>query len=197
MRLTYLLLLGMLSSGAAAAPEFSADIVSRTASGMDLRASARLFVANGKVRIETAAAAAGYFLVDGTAAIFVHPERQIFTDARQSTPLTRIFLAVDPANPCPQWQAAAQNAGDNGEWSCERITTREYNVAASRRWIDAHLQFPVRFRAADGTTLTLEHIRVGTQPAGLFTVPASYRKSDPHALIERLKQSDVWVEPPK
>ena len=184
----YLLLLSLLISGAAlAAPEFSADLVSRDA-------RAHIFVANGKVRID---AEAGYYLIDGTAAIFVRPERRMFVDARQSTLLTRIFLSVDPTNPCPQWQAAARNAGDNSEWTCERVTATEYNVAGTRRWIDAQLQFPVRFRGPDGTTIALEHIQLGTQPASLFTVPADYRKSDPRALIERLKQSDVWVEPPK
>jgi hypothetical protein len=184
----HFLLLSLLSSGAAlAAPEFSADIVSR-------EATTHIFVANGKVRID---ADAGYYLIDGTSAFFVRPERRTFMDARQSTPLTRIFLSIDPTNPCLQWQAAAQNAGDPGEWTCERVTTTQYNVAGSQRWIDAQLQFPVRFRAADGTTWTLENIQIGAQPAGLFAVPADYRKLDPRALIERLKHSDVWVEPPK
>jgi hypothetical protein len=48
----------------------------------------------------------------------------------------------------------------------------------------------------DGTSLTVENVRVGAQSPDLFAIPATYRKLDPHALIERIKHSDVWVEPP-
>jgi hypothetical protein len=54
-----------------------------------------------------------------------------------------------------------------------------------------------KVRMSDGATLTLERMRVEAQPADLFAVPAGYRKSDVRALIERIKHSDVWVEPPK
>jgi hypothetical protein len=197
----------------ASASEFSADIVSRDTSGAATGTTGRLYVSNGKVRIETAAAAAGYFLIDGATAtaLFVRPRQQVFMDARQSTRLTRIFIPVDPANPCAQWQAAAQNAGvpgAGGDWHCEPAhTTRvdgvvEYTVTApdgesTQRWIAADLQFPVKLRASDGTTLTLEHIRLEAPAADRFSVPAGYRKSDPQALVERIRHSDVWVEPPK
>jgi hypothetical protein len=32
-------------------------------------------------------------------------------------------------------------------------------------------------------------------PVGSLEIPAGFRKVDPQALIERIKQSDVWVEP--
>ena len=35
------------------------------------------------------------------------------------------------------------------------------------------------------------------QPSSLFAVPPDYRKFDPMQLINQIKQSDVWVEPPK
>jgi hypothetical protein len=199
--------------GAASASEFSADIVSRDASGAATGTIARLYVSNRKVRIETTDAATGYFLIDGATAtaLFVQPRQQVFMDARQSTRLTRIFLPVDPANPCAQWQAAARNAGvpgAGGDWHCEHAQTTsvdgaiEYTVASpdgesTRRWIAAELQFPVKLRASDGTTLTLEHIRLEAPTAALFSVPAGYRKSDPQALLDRIKRSDVWVESPK
>jgi hypothetical protein len=34
------------------------------------------------------------------------------------------------------------------------------------------------------------------QPASSFELPASYRKFNPEALIEQIKQSDVWVSRP-
>jgi hypothetical protein len=187
------------------AAEFSADIVSRDAAGVQIGAAGKLYVAGGKVRIETPEAAAGFFLIDGTAALFVRPGQQIFMDARQSSRLTRIFIAVDPNDPCPQWRAAAQN--DSG-WHCELIgaavldgrATAECRVTfaqdVSRRWIDASLGFPIRVQMDDGTSFTLENIRVATQSPELFAIPSSYRKLDPRALIERIKHSDVWVEAP-
>ena len=197
--------------------DFSADIVTRDASGATIGTSDKLYVASGKIRIETPATAAGYFLTDGTTAtaLFVRPQQRVFMDARQSTPLTRIFLPVDPANPCAQWQTAAQASGlasATAEWHCERtetssvkfarvdLNTVEYTVtspdqAATEVWIATDLNFPVKWRAADGTTLTLEHVRVEAQPPGLFALPPDYRKSDPQALIERIKHSDVWAAP--
>ncbi len=200
-------------AGVASAGEFSADIVSRDASGAMTGTAARLYVSNDKVRIETSDATAGYFLSDGATAtaLFVRPGQQVFMDAKQSTRLTRIFLPVDPANPCLQWQAAAKNAGvaaAGGDWHCEHAATSsvtdtvEYTVSSpdgesTRRWIATALQFPVKLRASDGTTLTLEHIQLQAQAAALFSVPTGYRKSDPQALVDRIKHSDVWVEPPK
>jgi hypothetical protein len=194
-----------------AAAEFSADIVSRDANGVQIGATGKLYVANSQVRIETPQDAAGFFLIDGNAAaaVFVRPAQQIFTDARQSSRLTRLFIPLDPNNPCPQWQAAAHSAGvADSKWHCEVIgaavldgrPTTECRVTsvqdASRRWIDASVGFPIRVRMDDGTSLTLENVRVGTQSADLFAIPATYRKLGPRALIERIKHSDVWVEPP-
>jgi hypothetical protein len=64
-----------------------------------------------------------------------------------------------------------------------------------RDWVDPDLEFPIKLRAADGTTIALEHIRLKAQPASLFAMPPGYRKSDPQALIDRIKHSDVWVGP--
>jgi hypothetical protein len=209
---------GVASAGASheslTAREFSADIVSRDADGVSKGTRARLYVANRMVRIETPEAPAGFFLIDGAAgtAFFVRPTQQDFMDAKQSTRLTRIFVPVDPNDPCRQWQAAAKNAAvpsAAGDWRCGRIDTAivegrrtiEYSVVSpdqksSRGWIDPDLEFPTKLQAADGTTIALEHIRVEAQSASLFAMPPGYRKSDPQALIERIKHSDVWVGPP-
>jgi hypothetical protein len=196
-------------AGAGASPdadvsrEFSADIVTRDSAGAVV--SARLNAANDKVRIETSEAAAGFFLIDGKtgAALLVRPTQRLFMDARQSTRLTQVFIPIDPRDPCPQWQAAEKSAGvpdAAGAWRCTRINAVEYRVVSadgspSQRWIDPELEFPVKVRAADGTTVTLAHIRVAAQPAGLFEVPSGYRKFDPQGLIDRIKHSDVWAAP--
>jgi hypothetical protein len=64
-------------------------------------------------------------------------------------------------------------------------------------WIDEGLKFPVKFKFANGSGIALSDIRRGPQPTVLFAIPSDYRKFDPQQLIQRIKQSDVWVEPPK
>jgi hypothetical protein len=219
------LALGWAGVGDSAEPspprEFSADIVSRDAAGTLLGGGARLYASGRKVRIETPEVPAGFFLIGGdlSTALFVGTTQRVFMDAKQSTRLTQIFVPVDPHDPCPQWRAAAQNAGVPGsgsDWRCTRADgadgggsggggghgngTIEYRVDSpdrnsSLRWIDPRLEFPVRLKAADGGTIALENIRVEAQPANLFAIPVGFRKFDPQGLIDRIKHSDVWAAP--
>jgi hypothetical protein len=204
------LMMATVSAAPPARHQFSADIVSRDVAGR-VTGSARLYVADRKVRIETTEASAGFFLIDGATgtALFVRPAQRVFMDAKRSTPLTQIFVPVDSIHPCRAWQASAQNAdvpGAGGNWQCARIdaasigrhATLEYDVISpdrtqSRRWIDPQLAFPIKVRAADGTTIALEHLRMEPQLQSLFAVPPSFNKLDPQALIDRIKQSDVWA----
>jgi len=203
------------ASTRAEAQEFSADLVHTDAAGRPDARSGKVFVSNRHVRIETPDLPDGFFIVDGDrdAAYFVRPAQRLFMDAKQSSSLTQILVPVDVRDPCRQWQAMASIAGavDGGrQWRCERIganfigerDTMEY-VAVSpqdrknRGWIDVELKFPIRFQSEDGSAITLENIRQGEQPATLFEISADYRKFDPLGLIERIKQSDVWVDPPQ
>lgn len=54
----------------------------------------------------------------------------------------------------------------------------------------------MQIETADGTVISADHIRDEPQPAQSFDIPAGLRKFDPQALIRRIQQSDVWVEPP-
>jgi hypothetical protein len=204
------------------AAEFSADIVTRDVAGLPVGTAARIYVANRKVRIETPEASGGFFLIDGKAgtALFVRSTQPVFMDAKQSTLLTQVFIPVASSNACPMWLAAAENAGvpTRGNWRCARIEVAgtgtagtgitgvakrhsiEYVVGApeqnsSRRSIDPTLGFPVKLLAADGTTIALEHIRFEPQPLILFTIPPGYHQSQPQALLDRIKHSDVWAAP--
>ncbi len=214
-RLSFLLLGAAalaLPDGPASAQQFSAELVyMRPGDQPDERGS--LYLSDGKVRIETRDVGGGFFLVDSKrdTAFFVRPGQRIFMDAKQSSKLTQIFVPVDPNEPCRQWQAMAIVAGASGpggQWRCERIgsepidgrTTIRYRILSPDHqqddgWIDPQLKFPIRIHTADGATIELDDIREGTQPASLFEIPAGYRKFDPQALIDRIKQSDVWVEP--
>jgi hypothetical protein len=203
----------LLMSGVAStqAQEFSADIVIRRD---DVSTPAgRLSVRDGRVRIETTELPDGFFLIDAAkpAAYFVRPAARLYMDARQSSRLTRLFVAVDPDAPCRQWQAMARVAGisGEGEWRCERMgeeTIEDRSAFAFRvvmaaaegftGWVDRAKKFPLRIKTADGASIALEHIKDEPQPASSFELPADARKFSPEALIERIKRSDVWVAKP-
>jgi hypothetical protein len=204
---------GAMFAAAAAAQQFSADLVSAGAEGMAVGTPGRIHVSNGKMRLETPEVRSGFFVIDGSAntAYFVKPAQRIFMDARQSSVLAQIFVPVDPADPCARWQAMAKLSGaaDNGgEWRCQqtgkdtidgRETTTYRAVSPQQRsylaWIDQTLKIPLRIETNYGSTFWLKDISEAPQPAALFEVPANFQKFDPQGLIDRIKQSDVWVEP--
>jgi hypothetical protein len=190
-------------------PSFSADIVSR-APGEAAAKIGRIYVSNGsKVRIEALAAPSGYFLIENAAAIYVSAAQRIFMDAKQSTPLTQVFVPVSPENPCHAWLTAATFAGGSQPaWECQRVQApaeadrgkREFQViVGERNWshrrVDSALKFPVRLLDADGKTIALEHVRIEAQLDHLFALPQGYRKWEPDEIVERIKHSDVWVGP--
>ncbi|MHC2435186.1 hypothetical protein [Bradyrhizobium sp. USDA 4451] len=208
-----LLAMSILANAAtqAVAQQFSADLVARKDDAATTVGALR--VLDGRVRLETSALPDGFFLVDAAkpAAVFVRPGAHVFMDARQSSPLTGMFVAVDPDDPCRQWQAIAQLAApvDPAAWHCQRdgaeaVSGRNmeiYRITAPSGagfvgWIDRARRFTVRIRTADGTVIAAEHIRDEPQPAQAFEIPAGLRKFDPQALIRRIQQSDVWVAPP-
>jgi hypothetical protein len=197
-------------STAAWAQQFSADLVITRHDGGAASHAGRLRVSGDKARIETPELVDGFFLIDGSApsAYFVRPATQVFMDAKQSSRLIRLFVPVDPTDPCRQWQAMARLAGiaEQGDWHCERTdeeptgvrNTIGYRaVSASGEkflgWIDARRKFPVRIKTEDGAVVAAENIRDEPQTASSFEIPSGYRRFDPLALIGRIKQSDVWV----
>jgi hypothetical protein len=184
-----LLVLGAGSRAQSPPQQFAADIVKRDSAGAVVGPAAKLYVSDLKTRIEAPEASGGYFITDAEAgtALFVRAAQHVFMDAKQSTPLTRIFIRVDPRDPCRQWEAAALVAGipGTGNWRCDGV-----KAAAV---IDPELRFPIKWQSPDGGTFALENIRNEAQPAYLFAVPAGYRKLDPQALVEQIKRSDVWA----
>lgn len=209
-RLMLLIITGSLLCGltAARAQQFSADLAIVRHEGAAAEPAAKLHARDGKVRLETPELADGFFLIDRATAYFVRPAAQVFMDARQSSRLTRMFVPVDPDDPCRQWQAMAKLAGsaDHGDWRCERageetiggrraitfdaISTTGGELVGS---IDAALKFPLRIKTQDGAVISAENIRDEPQAAQLFEVSPGFRKFDPLTLINQIKQSDVWV----
>jgi hypothetical protein len=198
----------------ARAQQFSAEIISRSAAGAPTGAPARLYVADRKVRIETPELPDSVLIVDGVvpAAYMVAPAQRAFIDARQTSRLTRLFVSLDPDDPCAQWQAMAEVAGlpdQRGQWHCDvadRETIQGRNTVKfiatspqghSAGWIDPHLKFPLKIEAEDGSVLELRNIEETPQPAERFAIPSDYKKYDLARLIEYLKHTDIWVEPPR
>jgi hypothetical protein len=206
--------LGIVVSGlSASAQQFSGDLVRTDAGSTILRPAGKLNVSRDKVRIETTDVPGGFFLVlgDADAAYFVRPTQKIYMDAKQSTYLTQMLAVVDPDDPCARWRAMAIITGAANETavqSCKRIgqdtvngrrAIKYWGIAAAGRqyfsWIDPELRFPVRLQYEDGEVVDLTNIQEVPQLESLFVVPAGSRKFYPQQLIDRIKQSDVWVEP--
>jgi hypothetical protein len=212
-KITALLVLGLFGAPAQA-QSFSADLASVDASGR-MNGPGKVHVDGGRVRIETPELPQGFFVVDPVAetAYFVRPAQSVYMDAKQSSQLTQLLVQVDPAAPCTQWQAMAKVADIQdavGTWRCERLgeelldgrTTVKYRAISPRgksniAWIDPAFKFLLKFRGEDGSGVDVKTIKEGPQDKSLFEIPVNYGKFDPKALIERMKQSDVWVEPPK
>jgi hypothetical protein len=203
--------LGLLLGGGAAAQaqQFSADLVNRHGDASE--PAGRLIALDDKVRIETPELPEGFFVIDGAkpSAFFVRPAMRLFMDARQSNRLTRLFVPVDPDDPCRQWQVMARLAGvaDQGEWRCERTgeeTIGGHRVIAYRAisaarpqfvgWIDPLRRFPLQIETDNGV-ITAENIRDEPVAAHAFDIPSNFRKFDPESLLRQVKQSDAWVEP--
>jgi hypothetical protein len=199
---------------AAQAQQFSADLVSTAVPGAPSVPSGKLHVRDGKVRIETPDFPDGFFVIDAAnrTARFVRPAARIFMDAAQSSRLARLFVPVDPADPCRQWQSAAALAGvasESGPWRCERLGEAriEGRDAALYRatplpdhdilaWVDPQLKFPLKIQSEGGSVIAVTNIQEAQQSANLFEIPQGLRKFDPQDLIRRIKQSDVWVDDP-
>jgi hypothetical protein len=193
--------------------EFSATLVASGAKDVATGARGRINVSGGKVRIETPEIVTGFFLVDAGAgtAYFVRPTLHTYMEARRSSVLAQIFVPLDPDDPCPRWQAMARLSGaaaNGGAWQCQRtgedtvdgrLVTTWRAVNPQQRpyvaWIDRDLKFPLRITTNFGTSFGLTDIVRAAQPASLFRIPPNFQKFDPQGLIDRIKQSDVWVEP--
>jgi hypothetical protein len=185
---------------------FTADVVSRDSHGATPRTIAHLFAAPGKVRIEPGDMPDDFLLIDQEASstLLVRPQRELFMNARQSSPLTQVFVPIGMADPCKQWRVAVVDALDGKgveHWRCEKLQALAFRTFSAdgpldERLLDARLQFPVKLISADGSSLTLENIQFTSLQASLFTVPRDYRRFDPRAVVERIKQSDVWAAPP-
>jgi hypothetical protein len=220
--LTMLVLFAFVAAGIpvfapARGQEFSADVTTVDAGGQ-ISAAGKLSVSSGKVHFETPDVPNAFFLVSSNpnGAYLIRPTQRVFMDAGQSSRVILLFVSVNPDDPCTQWLAMSklaripdQNPQQEIQWRCDRVgsdtlsgrNTVRFQAATldGRRrtgWIDPLLRFPLKIAAEDGTTFELRNIVEEAQPANRFEIPRGFIKFDPRQLIERLKKSDVWVDPP-
>jgi len=219
MRPLMLLAAALFASAAerAAAEDFSAHLVDLDASGQP-RAygnGGELHVSGDRVRFDREQASGTRFLVDvgRETSYVIAPGQRLYMDAKQSSPVTQIFVPVDPEAPCVRWQAMAVVAGavEEGQaWHCDRLgeetlfarATIKYALTSPKGatgfgWIDPARKFMVKFQAADGAVMELRDIVAAPQQDALFTLPPEFGKYDVSQLMERVKRSDGWVEPVK
>ena len=98
-------------------------------------------------------------------------------DDERGTPL-RVQASDGSANES-KLLAKEQYEGRNVEKWETTMTRAGQQPAVSVQWLDPELGVPVRGKAPDGSTFELRGIRVGTQPADLFSVPAGFQKITP------------------
>jgi hypothetical protein len=193
------------------AQQFSAELITSDAAGEVVGEAGRLYVADRVVRIETPDLPGSFLVVNSMlpAAYLVRPAQQVFMDAKQSSRLSRLFVPLDPANPCQQWQTMAEVAGitDSGQWRCDAQgreivdgrSTLKYAVTSLRGrstgWIDPQLGFPLKIETEQGDVLALRNIQEAPQPPDKFEIPGNYKKFEPRSVIEQMKRSDIWVGP--
>jgi hypothetical protein len=206
--------LAVMAAGSAQAAQFSAELVSADGADEVVGVPGKVYVADNKVRIETPDIPLGFMIVDTAvpSAYLVWPAQRLFAESRQSSSLTRLFIPLDPGNPCPQWRLMANVAGfpdQETQWRCDAqdgeivderhavkfqmLSPRGHGIA----WIDPQLKFPLKVKAEDGKVFAVRNIQEGPQPADMFEIPNGYRKLDLHKFFERFEHSDVWVEPTK
>ena len=178
---------------------------------MTITAAGHIYVSASKVHLRATELADGYFITDVAAplAYFVRPSAHVYMEARRSTLLTRLFVPVDPMSPCQQWRTMAQLAEgtERNGWRCIELGEQTldgrsalvYRALHDDReqftaWVDPTLGFPLQIRLPDGVIFAAQSIQ--DQPASneRLDIPDGFRKFDPATLLDRVKQSDVWVE---
>jgi hypothetical protein len=190
----------VLSSGAAQAQEFSAEIVTHGDKG-DHTETQKVFVAGGKMRVESAGA---IIVADSEAhtGIMLMANKKAYVEMPGLGGMGRAFVQVDPAHACDAWRALGKR-NDGGTCATDgpetvdgrntvKITGESVDHKKGSAWVDAKLHVVIKVQG-DGFGMEIKNIHEGPQPPELFAVPAGYQKMD----IQQLMQSDPAAPPPK
>lgn len=190
-----------LTDAPARAQQFSADMIVTGGHSQASEQPRKLYVSNGKMRMETGGRSGGVMLSDATAktAVMLMPQMKAYLDIGKMGMVSQAFMAVDPENPCPQWQEIAKSFDKkNVTWTCKRVGQETVNGRATLKyqanssegeqayaWIDPKLKFLVKSEDGKGRGMELRNIQEGAQPANLFEIPAGYRKLDAQMMMQQ------------
>lgn len=199
MRFLFILIL-LVSAGAAAQEDFSADIVNLK---VPSPFPTKIFVTKGKLRFQQQdrnGNPSSIMLVDLKAltSVVLIPQQHLYV--KQSQPQipgqgVAFFQPVDTANACAAWQKIGELKGKcrkvGNDVVSGRDTLKYENVGADKTksyaWIDQKLHFPIKWDDPVGAR-ELRNIHEATQPAELFAIPAGYTKRNLSPAPDKVKQ---------
>jgi hypothetical protein len=196
-------LFSLLTIGAFAQQDFSADMVNTSAKSA--AGTGKIYVSKDKMRFEGQERNGQNptlimnFQTQTTDVLI--PERKMYIEnAMGQGPAAQrsfnLFRAADAENACDEWQKWRKMAGKSGG-SCQKVGSEVVNGRsavkyqgtspegdASTVWIDPKLRFPVKWQGKnDGGEL--RNIQEGFQPASLFAIPSDYQKMDLGSMMGR------------
>jgi hypothetical protein len=189
-RVSYFVAFLIVANTVLAQTQFSADIVDTKKEGTPILF--KIYFAGDRVRLEPQLPATGprqgsFILINRVthASTVVMPQQREYIEAPQIQELYRRFYqTVDVENACAGWLKLPQNRGAVcSKVGSDAVNGRgaiKYEVISSSGeeshfWLDPKLDLPIKW---DGIGRgELRNIQEGTQPAGLFEVPADYAKS--------------------
>jgi len=197
-RTSCLIVFLLAASFALAQAEFSAEILDTQKS--ETVSQAKIYMANDKLRIETAAGSTkgrgqgGAVVMNLTAQTVtvlmdqqhMYMEMPAQAQGQRMAYASNFFRTGDVEAACSDWAQQARNKGGtchkvgsdtvNGR-SAVKYESTNANGDTSTFWIDPKLRFPVKWQGKNSSG-ELRNIQEGTQPASLFEIPAGYTKFD-------------------
>ena len=195
----------LLASFALAQTEFSADIVNTAKDGNPVQA--KIYFAKDKMRLEPAEKdqrGGGSVILNLTTqtSTVLMDQQHMYMEmpgqmANQRNAYTyNFFRTGDVEAACSDWLQQTRNKGGTchkigsdtvGGRSTIKYEATNANGDTGTFWLDPKLRFPVKWQSKNGSG-ELRNIQEGTQPAGLFEVPAGYTKFDMGAMMKQRQQ---------
>lgn len=200
-RISTLVILILTTSFALAQTEFSAEIVDLQKQGAPNQA--KLYFAKDKIRIESHGASpqgGGAVIVNFATqtSVILMPQQHMYMETVAKSQNQRMgfgstfFRTGDVEAACGDWQKT-QNQGGTchkvGNESVNGRSTVKYEATSSSGevshfWLDSKLRFPIKWEGKSSSG-ELRNIQEGTQPAGLFEIPAGFTKMDMGSMMQQ------------
>jgi hypothetical protein len=165
--------------------QFKASVKMKTSDGN--AATGTMYFSGAKMRTE--------FAMDGQSVVMLSDPKaksQIILLPAEKTymqmpigegPLSLPILGpADGGNPC--WEGSTNSNCVKGKaesvngYDAIRWEYNDINGTVTRAWVSTKLRFPLRVEGDDGSSMEVTGVAEGAQPAGLFGVPAGYKKME-------------------